>query len=119
VPGRHPAGAESLARHYGSCLLSLKLHLVSQAGDLVFNAARARILLRSRRGSLGGSAALRSIRDEPSACAFRGRTRNLPAACFSSETARMGSTTLARSSNCRLANRLRSPAPSKTRTARA
>ena len=103
MPGRHPASAKSLALHYGSCLLSLKLRFVSQAGDLVFNAARTRILLRSRRASSGEAATLRSIRDEPSACAFRGRTRNLPAARFSSETARMESTTLAHSSNCRYA----------------
>jgi hypothetical protein len=45
----------------------------------------------------------------PSACAFRGRTRNLPAACISSETARVGSTTLAHSSNCPVCNRTVSP----------
>ena len=54
MPGRHPAEAESLAMHYGSCLLSLKLRFVSQAGDLVFNAAHARILLRSRRAPCEG-----------------------------------------------------------------
>ncbi len=111
APGRHRAlRPRSLALRYGSCLLSLKLRFHSQAGDLVCNTARARMFLQHRPrppcGRLRHRAQSAMVQ---SACASRGRTRNLPAARFSSETARMGSTTLAHSSNCPVCNRTVSP----------
>ena len=57
-------GSRPLALRHGSYLLSLKLRLPSQAGDLVFKPSRARILSRSRpRLPAWETAARRSIRD--------------------------------------------------------
>jgi hypothetical protein len=119
VRGRHSAVAESLALHYGSCLLSLKLRSRPRRATL-FSAPPALGSCCALAACLSrGSAARRSIRDEPSACASRMRPRNLPAARFSSQTARIGFTTLAHSSNCRPDAGLCSPTPSETPDGRA